>query len=183
MKKISSLFVRDWNGPDKGIVTREINPECSWVVAGEGTATRKRDGTACLVRGGRLLRRYDAKHGKTPPPDFEPCGDADPVTGHRPGWIPVGDGPQDRWYHDAPMPSEDGTYELCGPKFQTNAEGLAAHTFFRHGGEVLVDAPRDFDGLSAYLAAARIEGIVWHHQDGRMAKIKAKNFGVVWPVK
>ena len=28
-----------------------------------------------------------------------------------------------------------------------------------------------------------IEGIVWHHPDGRMAKIKARDFGIQWPPK
>ena len=27
------------------------------------------------------------------------------------------------------------------------------------------------------------EGIVWHHPDGRMAKIKRKDFGFDWPVE
>jgi hypothetical protein len=37
--------------------------------------------------------------------------------------------------------------------------------------------PRDFDGLREYLAGKDIEGIVWHHSDGRMAKIKLRDFG------
>ena len=45
-----------------------------------------------------------------------------------------------------------------------------------HGMEVLEDAPRDFDGLKAYLEHRKIEGIVWHHLDGRMVKIKRKDF-------
>ena len=40
------------------------------------------------------------------------------------------------------------------------------------------EPPRDFDGLRAFLETAGIEGIVWHHGDGRMAKIKAKDFGL-----
>lgn len=38
------------------------------------------------------------------------------------------------------------------------------------------DAPRTFDALKGYLANKTIEGIVWHHPDGRMVKIKAKDF-------
>jgi hypothetical protein len=180
MKKIPSLFLRDFDG-DRSRVTREVNPECAWVIAGEGVPTRKRDGTACLVRDGKLYRRYDAKHGKTPPQDFDPCQEEDPVTGHRPGWIPVKDGPEDRWYRSSPIPTEDGTYELCGPKFQTNAEHLEAHTFFRHGSELLTDVPLTWEGLSGYFVDNAIEGVVWHHPDGRMAKIKAKDFGIAWP--
>ena len=114
MKKIPSLFLRDWEG-NRSLVTREVNPECAWVVAGEGVPTRKRDGTACLVRDGVLFRRYDVKPGRTPPPGFEPCQDPDPETGHAPGWVPIGDGPADRWYRLAFENAGDlpnGTYEL-----------------------------------------------------------------------
>lgn len=33
-------------------------------------------------------------------------------------------------------------------------------------------------GLRSYLANKDIEGIVWHHPDGRMVKIKGKDFGL-----
>lgn len=191
MKKIPSLFVRDWNGPHKGLVTREVNPECAWVVAGEGTATRKRDGTACAIIGGKLYKRHDCKKGskwaKNPPSDWIACQEPDPVTGHWPHWAPVGDGPADQYHREAIGDLSamgdtcDGTWELCGPHFQTNPEGLKAECFFRHGSEVLTDCPRDFDGLVAYLTANVMEGIVWHHPDGRMAKIKARDFGIAWP--
>lgn len=49
-----------------------------------------------MIRGGRLFKRYDAKHGKIPPPDFEPAQPPDDVTGHWPGWVPVGEGPADQ---------------------------------------------------------------------------------------
>jgi len=42
---------------------------------------------------------------------------------------------------------------------------------------VLEDAPRKFEEIKAYLADKDIEGIVWHHPDGRMVKIKKKDFG------
>ena len=41
----------------------------------------------------------------------------------------------------------------------------------------LIGGPRDFAGLRQYLRLGAIEGIVWHHPDGRMVKIKAKDFG------
>lgn len=52
-----------------------------------------------------------------------------------------------------------------------------------HGRDVLPDAPRDYDGLKEFLADRCIEGIVWHHPDGRMVKIKARDFGIPWPRK
>ena len=45
-------------------------------------------------------------------------------------------------------------------------------------GPVLADAPRTFVALRDYLQRHDIEGIVWHHPDGRMVKIKGKDFGL-----
>ena len=156
-----------------------------WVLCGEGAATRKRDGTACAVIGGVLHARYDAKRGKTPPPGAIPCQDPDPATGHWPHWVRVDlDAPAYRWHAEAwaalaePLP--DGTYELCGPAVNGNAEGLAGHVFFRHGEEVLDRVPRTMDGIRKFLERNVMEGIVFHREDGRMAKIRRKDFGLPW---
>jgi hypothetical protein len=38
-------------------------------------------------------------------------------------------------------------------------------------------APRDYEGLRIWLLARpQYEGIVWHHPDGRMAKLKRRDF-------
>lgn len=178
MKKIISLFQRNHDG-DK-LVRDEIVPGAEWVVAGEGIATRKWDGTCCLVRDGKLYKRYEAKPGRTAPPDFEAAQDRDPITGHMTGWVPVKDGPEDKWHREtyatvAPLP--DGTYELCGPKINGNPEGFADHCFIRHGIHGL-DAPRNYEDLAVYLLnhPDAIEGVVWHHPDGRMVKIKRRDF-------
>lgn len=176
MEKIISVFQRNYDG-DR-LVRDEVVPGAEWVLAGEGVPTRKFDGTCCLIRAGKLYKRYDAKRGKTPPPGFEPAQEPDPVTGHHPGWLAIGDGPEDRWHREAFDPTlPDGTYELCGPKVQGNPEGYATHVLVRHGVEVLPDCPRTYDGLRDLLASGAIEGVVFHHPDGRMAKIKAKDFG------
>ena len=175
MKKIISLYQRNYDG-DR-LVRDELVPGAEWVPAGEGIATRKFDGTCCMVRAGQLYKRYDAKAGKTPPAGFEPAQEPDAVTGHHPGWLPVGDGPDDRWHREAMKPElADGTYELVGPKIQGNPEGYAAHALVSHGVEILSDAPRTFAALKDYLIARNIEGVVWHHPDGRMVKIKRKDF-------
>ena len=124
-------------------------------------------------------------------PEFEPAQDADPVTGHQPGWLPVGNGPDDKWFREAwdrtgdpdrpqgiACELPDGTYELCGPKIQGNPEGLRAHCLIPHGIEQLEMAPRDFNGIRAFLSDGRIEGIVWHHPNGDMVKIKGCDFGI-----
>lgn len=186
MKKTVSLFQRNYES-DR-LVRDEITPGAEWVASGEGIATRKHDGTCCMVRDGKLFKRYDAKAGKTPPNGFEPAQpEPDVNTGHWPGWMAVGDGPDDTRHREglahslSHAPIEDGTYELCGPKVQGNLERKPAHMLIRHGCEVLSDSPRTFDALREYLKANDIEGIVWHHEDGRMVKIKGKDFGLKRP--
>lgn len=184
MRKIPSLFERDWNG-DRSKVTQAVNPVCQWVIDGEGIATRKFDGTACLVENGVLYVRFDAKNGKQPPSDFRPAQEvADPETGHWPGWVPAADKPVYKWQRvayeftrDSAMLDGDGTYEAVGPHFQSNPEGYARDVLVKHGCEV-VEAPRTFVGLAEWFKTQNIEGIVWHHPDGRMTKIKASDFGV-----
>lgn len=55
VQKVPTLFMRDES--DRKHVTREVNPECQWVLAGEGVPTRKYDGTGCLVRDGKRYKR------------------------------------------------------------------------------------------------------------------------------
>ena len=45
-----------------------------------------------------------------------------------------------------------------------------------HGDFALDRVPLDFDGLAVWLHAHPWEGIVWHHPDGRMAKLKKRDF-------
>lgn len=179
MKKIISLFQRNYDG-DR-LVRDEVVPGAEWVLAGEGVATRKFDGTCCMVKDGILFKRHDAKKGKQPPSGFVPAQDPDTVTGHWPGWVEVGNGNDDRWFREPHngwrVPLPDGTYELCGPKVQGNPERFEKHVLVPHGEEA-VDAPRTFAALKEWFRGRNIEGIVWHHPDGRMVKIKAKDFGV-----
>lgn len=187
MKKTPSLYLRDFSTPNADL-TREVNPDCLWVVAGEGVATRKYDGTACRIVWSEetddwvLYKRFDAKQGKTPPPGFEPADDPDPITGHWPGWIKVGAEPESKWHREAldcVLPNiMEGTFELCGPKIQGNPEDFDEHVLILHGVTKLYEVPTGFDELQSWLAERDIEGVVWHHPDGRMAKIKKKDFGL-----
>ena len=190
MRKIPSLFDREAERRPDG--SRKVIdvwlPSSLWVANGEGRATRKWDGQAVLVEKGQAFTRYDAKAGRTPPPDFVPAQPlADPVTGHWPGWVPV------TKVHKFVLEAlewgkvnltengvlEDGTYEAVGPKIGTrhgaNPEGLTEHRLVRHGVDP-IDAPRDFAGLMEFLRDLPVEGVVWHHPDGRMAKIKKSDF-------
>jgi hypothetical protein len=184
MQKIISLFQRNYN-VDR-LVRDDVTPGAEWVISGEGVATRKWDGACCKIEDGALYKRYDAKHGKTPPEGFVPAQDPDPITGHWPGWLQCNRmDPADMWFvegldnaggedHDL----VDGTYELCGPKINGNPEKLEVHTLIQHGNIHIDNLPRTFHHVSSYLSVANIEGIVWHHPDGRMVKIKAKDFGI-----
>lgn len=181
MKKIISLFQRNYDG-DR-LVRDEIVPGAEWVIAGEGVATRKLDGTCCMIRDGKLFKRYEVKAGKTPPSDFEPANDADENTGKQQGWRPVGDGPDDQYHREAMHNSPglaDGTYELVGPKIQGNPETFPVHTLCAHSDSGLrlpYGPERNFAAIRAWLQLHPFEGIVWHHDDGRMVKIKRKDFG------
>lgn len=190
MEKIISLFQRNYDG-DR-LVRDELVPGAEWVPAGEGVATVKWDGTSCLIRDGKIFKRYDAKPGRTPPPGFEQSGKPDPVTGRAQGWVPVGDGPEDRWHREAfehlrsqwnLSERDNGTYELVGPKVQGNPYSLDHHELRRHGSERMDWLKTaEFEDIKLILEKSpSLEGIVWHHPDGRMVKIKRRDFGFRWP--
>lgn len=185
MQKIISLFQRNYDG-DR-LVRNEIVPGAEWVIAGEGIATRKYDGTCCLVAGGKLYKRHEIKRGGKVPENFQPANEIDENTGKQQGWVPVGDGPEDKYHREAFALGYDyighrlmdGTYELLGPKIQGNVELFERHILYRH--EFIHEepsAPRDFDGLREWFKQRDFEGIVWHHPDGRMVKIKGRDFGI-----
>ena len=131
MQKVITLFKRDYEGTH--LVYDELVEGAEWVTAREGVATEKIDGTSCLVKDGKLYKRYDVKKGKMSPPNFEPAQDPDPITGHWPGWVPVNeDDPQDKWHWEAwrgLIFIQPGTYELIGPKVQGNKYNLRGHIF------------------------------------------------------
>lgn len=202
MRKIISLFAKNYD-TDR-LVRDEVVSGAEWVVAGEGMATRKLDGTCCLVRDGRLYKRYELKRGKEAPPGFEAAQEPDEKTGAQPGWLPIGDGPEDQYHREAWAYHEgllrgipggdpeapvlrDGTYELCGPKVGggghdgANPEGFDRHMLFAHGCMLLPEAPTTFNALRDFLAAHDIEGIVWWHEDGRLVKLKKRDFGLRRP--
>jgi hypothetical protein len=186
MKKIPNVFVRDFSVPGAPL-TDEVNPESQWVMAGEGVATAKWDGTACMIRDGVLFKRYDRKPNrngdvKAAPDGWEPCQDPDPITLHWPGWVPVGDEPESKWIRGAAATGlRDGTYECCGPHFQGNPHNLEGDMLIPHG-SIRFEVERTRDGIIRHLeSCSRFEGIVFHHQDGSMAKVRRVDFGLAWP--
>ena len=194
VKKLPCLFVRDFADKKNPVITPVVTPGCEWVLNGEGVATRKWDGTACLIRDGQLYRRYDAKRGKEPPPAFEPAQDPDPVTGHWPGWLPVdpyNPDPSDVWialaWFQSGEPGHEGTYEAVGPRINGNHENFESYALVPHGAFSYSNAPRTFEGLRDFLSTLKAEGIVfWRNlaePDSDMVKIRRDDFGFEWPIK
>jgi hypothetical protein len=184
MNKIPTLFQRD---PDnRSRVLDAVTPGCEWVMNGEGKPTRKLDGTCMrLDDAGAWWARREVKPGKLPPIGFEPV-EIDPVTGKTFGWEPVEQSPFVKFWQEAQgsiLGMLPGTYELVGPKVNGNPERLHGHHLVRHAIIQPITDPRAFSGQADQLKALVTdlhqtlgwEGIVWHHHDGRMAKLKARD--------
>ncbi len=179
MQKIETIFDRD----DQFKVTPRVRACCEWVFAGEGVATEKLDGTNVLIAeyppgSGRLWpwkRRNPSKQEKAQgiEPTNVPCDEKDPA---------------DKWIWDAFNNTRyllPGYHEALGPKIQGNPLGLDHHVLVRHDeAPVYPGVPRTYEALRDFLAdldslyspGHLAEGIVFHHPDGRMAKIKRKDF-------
>jgi hypothetical protein len=181
MRKIPTIFVRDDH--DRRFVTTEPHPACDWVFRGEGVPTRKYDGTCVMYDGHRWWARREVRPGR-PVPDGFVLVETDGTTGKTVGWEPVEQSPFARFHAEAVRGAWEwrpGTYELIGPKVNGNPERAAEHRLVEHAGAAAVDlAGRTFAAIRAAVLAARAddgcEGIVFHHDDGRMAKIKARDF-------
>ena len=181
MRKIPTLFARDEN--NRKHVTPDVTPGCEWVLDGEGIATRKYDGTCVSWHDGDWWFRREVKPGKDAPAGWVQV-DHDGTTGKSVGWEParpssgfilmLREAIDSTFTFGQDIP--EGTYELCGPKLNGNPEGYDRHVLVRHGIIELDYAPRDFDGLRDYLTLHTFEGIVWHHPDGRMVKLKRRDF-------
>ena len=178
MKKMPTIFKR--NPKNMGELLEEPHPDCQWVFDGEGVATKKYDGTCVMINSDGYFKRREVKKGKNAPVDFIEI-DYDKTTGKKVGWVPVKqDDPNDK-YHILAFCSglSEGTYELIGPKIQGNAETMGTHVLIKHStAKIFSDVPRTFEGLKEWLQDRDTEGIVFHHPDGRMGKIKKRDFGL-----
>lgn len=199
MKKIPCLFKRVFYENSKFDLLQEVTEGCEWVLEGDGIATRKWDGTACMIEKGFLYARYDAKNGKPAPIEGIPCDVPDPVTGHWPYWVHA-TRQEDIWIRKAyeeymfsleldslPHLSKgynflDGTYEAVGPKIGGNKDKQEKHTLKAHG-EKILDVERSFEGIREFLYMNEIEGIVFYSSRRNMAKIRRTDFGFSWPVE
>ena len=182
MEKIPTIF-------DRGEGFKVIDQPrkgCEWVFAGEGRATEKVDGTNCRItlRAGRVVR---VEKRRNPSKLQKQQGVVD-------GWYVEADeqAKEDKWIFEAVRgtdlegwPDGEHSVEALGPRIQGNPLGLSKHLCVAFNLEIPAyeDVPRSYAGLKALFEKLEsrfspghlAEGIVFHHPDGRRAKIKRKD--------
>jgi len=189
MKKIPTLFERQFEGHKVVGISPVPQPGLEWALRGEGVATVKIDGACCAIIDGVFYKRYDAKHGKKIPEGAIPCQEeADPITGHLPCWLTCDrTNNDDKWFYAAYDNSNgdllaDGTYEAIGVHFQSNPYKMQDDRLVRHGSEVIDLPDKSFEGIRKYLEEHYIEGIVFWKDGEPRCKIKRKDFGLPWSI-
>ena len=191
MKKIPTLFQREYLNHEVVKVLDIVTEGCEWVLAGEGTATLKYDGSCCCIINGELYKRYDAKNGKPVPEKAIPCQDKpDAITGHFPCWIKCSpENKSDVWFIKAFENSKtiydvvDGTYEAIGIHFQGNPYHLGDDVLIKHGNDIIDLPERSYNSIKEYLRNHLIEGIVFWKDGEPRCKIKRTDFGFSWNTK
>ena len=189
MKKIKTIFDRDWEG-NRGVVNI---PVVDPVYLQPAIATEKLDGTnvRLTVRNHTIVRIEKRRN----PSKLEKAkGIVDPW------YVDASEfEAQDKHIVDASKNTdlsdiENGEWsgEAVGPKIQGNPLNLDKHevVLFSHPETrrtrltFTVNPPLDFDGLRDWLNGqksligkdAPIEGVVWHDDHNQMFKIKLKDF-------
>lgn len=188
LKKMKTLFKREFKDNKIEKCLNEVEPECEWVLKGEGYATEKLDGTCTLIQNGKIYRRYDYKPGRILPKGAIPCQEKpDPITGHFPHWLLCSENNKNDKYHIEALKKqkelENGTYELVGIHFNANPYNLNTDVLIKHGSKILENVPRTYNGIKEYLENHYIEGIVFYRENGEMCKIKRSDFGFPWNEK
>ncbi|WP_233599242.1 RNA ligase family protein [Amycolatopsis sp. WAC 01375] len=183
MEKIPTLFERD----ERFHVVDRPRAECAWVFEGAGVGTEKLDGTnvRLTVRAGQVVR---VEKRRNPSKAQKQQGIVD-------GWYVDTDSESadDKWILAAAgntnvsaWPDGEHPSEALGPRIQGNPLGLEEHRCvpFDFQAPALPEVPRSYHELRDFLATLdsrfspghTAEGVVFHHPDGRRAKIKRKDF-------
>lgn len=206
MKKLKCVFVIDRD--NNSLAIDKVYPGNEWVLAGEGIATIKFDGTSTIFLNGCLHKRWDRRlkprfHSmrmrlgdrfvfqdhmlKDVPDGAIPCEESpDLVTYHHPHWVPVkASNPEDVYFIEALNNTKEDliegqTYEMVGPTIRNNLHEFSTHTLIKHGSSVVSNLDRSFLGIKSWLELNYHEGIVFHRGNGDMAKIRRKDFGILW---
>ncbi|MBU1173241.1 MAG: hypothetical protein KKD44_27055 [Proteobacteria bacterium] len=182
MQKIETIFDRGNNFK----VTAKIRAGTEWVFEGKGIATEKLDGTniRITVKNGTITK-VEKRCNPTKQEKLE---------GAEPGYIDAHkDDPSNKHIfravdntNSSQLPDGEYPCEAVGPKIQGNPLELNNHIcyLFTYNPVVVSDVPRTFQGLREFIEkfesnfspGHKAEGIVFHHPDGKMAKIKRKDF-------
>jgi len=186
MRKIKTIFKRDWGG--NGNVINEYIDGFDPSILMMSTATEKLDGTNVrITTRNNVVVRVEKRI--NPNSIQKSKGIVDP-------WYKDTDeySPEDKWIFDATkntdysdVPDGEWSGEAVGKNIQGNPLGLENNkvVFFTLGqAPVFYNVPTDYDGLREWLPKQRskygndcgIEGIVWHCENGDMFKIKTKDF-------
>lgn len=183
MHKIPTIFERDWEGNHAVIDKYIIHPS----FMAESKATEKIDGmnVRLTVRNFTIVRLEKRRN---PDKIQKAKGITDPW------YVDATEGdPQDKFLWAAARNTDltimlDGEWsgEAVGPNIQGNPLNLEKNIvmiFTLNQAPLFNNVPNDYEGLKAWLplqeskyGKGKIEGIVWHHPSGRMAKIKTKDF-------
>jgi len=183
MEKIPTVFDRG----DNFKVIDKVREECNWVIAGEGIPTEKLDGTniRLTVRSGVIVRVEKRRNPNK----------SQKAQGIKDGWYVDAniESKEDKWIFEAventnvhDWPDDEHSCEALGPKIQGNPLGLLDHKCVPFNLTIpdYNEVTRTFEGMKEFLAEVEskycpghmAEGIVFHHSDGRRAKIKRKDF-------
>lgn len=164
MRKIPTLFLRDYKLKCTP-VTEEPNPECDWVFRGDGIATRKMDGINIKIHDERAFIRIKPLERDYCEAAYEPF-----LHGHYDKYVAQAIG----------QTKQGGIYEAYGQGIRGDAEKVEGQHLVRilpvDRSLVIHGIKRTYRDLMGYFATHDIEGIVFHHPDGRMAKIKTRDF-------
>lgn len=191
MKKIPTLFVREYKDHNVVACLDRVTPGLEWVLEGKGVPTVKYDGSCCAVIDNKFYKRFDAKKGRNIPEGAIPCCDPDEVTGHWPHWVECKfDNPADKWFIEAFIRTGEGvytenrTYEAIGPHFQGNPYKLDFDILIPHGVDVINSLwDRSYEGIKEWFRTHWCEGIVFWKDGEPACKIKRTDFGMKWPDK
>lgn len=207
MKKIPTLFERVYENHKVVDCLPNVTAGMEWVLAGDGIATVKIDGSCCAIINGEFYKRYDAKKGRKVPEGAIKCQEEpDLITGHFPCWVKCDrNNPADKWFwaaydslinvkkdckvlsfgttkvslNEDLLDAEIKTYEAVGEHFQGNPYNLSGDMLVRHG-EAVIEVERTYEGIKQFLSKNYIEGIVFWKDGQPQCKIKRSDFGFDW---
>ncbi len=189
MKKIKTIFERDWNGTRKVIPVPSSGVSLETLELDETVkATEKVDGmnVRITIRNQTVVRVEKRRN----PSKMQKAQGIE-----EPWYVDIDEfGPEDKYIREAVSGREyegihDGEWsgECYGLNIQGNPLGMGKnHIMLFSCGEAPIheNVPTEYNALKTWLETAKskvghncgIEGIVWHLSDGKMFKIKRKDF-------